>query len=106
MPADDDVFDAKSDDGEFDRRSFAAVGGAVRGNDVPRVANDEQISRLRLGDQVWVDAGIRTRDEQGFGILLGREAREEFALRAENVRLELMDAVNEFLHGFLCARSF
>ena len=50
MPADDDVLDSQCRHGIFDRRWFAAVGGAVARDDVPRVAQDEQFTELRLSN--------------------------------------------------------
>src|SRR5262245_47277852 len=105
MPADDDVLDPQTGDGEFNRRSFAAVRGSVGRHDVSRVAKDEQIAGLGLRHKVRVDARIGARDEESVGILPVREPFEQFTLRKKLIRLKLMNPLNELLHEILCARS-
>ena len=56
VAADDNIFDAEPRDGELDRGGLAALNGAVRWNDVPGVAQDKKLARLRLCDEVRADA--------------------------------------------------
>jgi hypothetical protein len=56
VAADDDVGDAERGDRVLDGRSLAAVRRAVGRHDVARVAQDEQLARARVGEQVRVDA--------------------------------------------------
>lgn len=94
MTADDDVLDAESRHGEFNGRCLPTVGRTVRRHDVPSVAKNEQVTRLRASQQVRVDAGVRTSDEQRFGVLPLRQVLKQPLERAEVLLLELVDALN------------
>src|SRR5690606_41427784 len=64
VPADDDVRHLEHHDGVFDRGRDAARHHAVRWHDVAGVAADEKITGLRLGDEIGIDARVRTGDEE------------------------------------------
>src|SRR5262249_2311909 len=104
VAADDDVPHLEHADRVLDRRRLAAGGRAVRGDDVAGVAEDEQVARLGLGDEVGVDARVGAGDEQGEGVpLLTAQRLERRALLAERGGLEPADTLNDLAHGF--ARS-
>src|SRR5262249_54742930 len=105
MATEDDVLNLEGGDRELDRGPLAAVGGPGGRYDVARVAQDEQLAGVGLRDQVRVDARVGTGDKQGVGLLPFRQALKQLALRAENRRLEMVDALNQFLHGVLCLRG-
>lgn len=98
MAADDDVLDAESGNGELNSRCFATVASTVRWDDVPSIAKDEQVAGLCLCQQSRVYAGVRTGYEQGFGVLAFRQLLKQSLQREKASRLELVDAINQFLH--------
>jgi hypothetical protein len=53
-------------------------------HDVASVAKDEEFTRLRLRDQIGVDARVRTRDKERLWRLAVREAFKEFPLRSKD----------------------
>jgi hypothetical protein len=69
MPADDNVLDAQGGYRELNRGSFTSVARAMRRDDIPCIADDEQISWFGSGKHVWIDPGVGASDKQGFGIL-------------------------------------
>jgi hypothetical protein len=54
-----------------------------------------------LGEHVRIDPRVGAGDEQGERLLAVDQSLKESLLRAENVFLKLVDAIYEFLHGFL-----
>jgi len=70
----------------------------VGGDDVPSVAQDEQVAGLRLGDEIRVDPGVRAGDEQRVRFLPLGQLLEQILQRSETVLLELMDALDQALH--------
>lgn len=99
MAADDDVLDVERADGELDRRRFAAIARAVRGNHVARIAENKQIAWRGLRDQIRIDARIAASDEHRVRRLAGAEPLEEVALFFENLRAKMMDPGDELLDG-------
>ena len=98
MTADDNVLDAKCCHSELDSRRLPAVGRTVRRHDAASVAKDEQVARLRAGQQVRVNAGVRAGDEQRVGVLPLRQRLKQPLQRTEVLILELVNALNQFLH--------
>src|SRR5262249_44238183 len=70
----------------------------IRRHDVARIPQDEKLARLGLRQQVRVDARVRAGDEEHRGRLTLAELVEEFFLGAEDVLLELADALDELGH--------
>jgi hypothetical protein len=63
MAADDDVSDTDSGHGIFDGGRDPSWLRSIRGNDVSRIADDKQLSRVTLRQEFRDDAAIRTCDE-------------------------------------------
>jgi hypothetical protein len=83
MAADDDLFDVEGADGIFDRRTFAPIGGPKGRNNIACVADDEQIPRLSLGDQIGINPRIRAGDHQHLRRLTIGELFKEVAVSAK-----------------------
>ena len=98
MAADDDVLHLQAGHRELDAGGHPPH--ALKGrHEVSDVAQNEEFTRLGLGDQVRADAGIGAGDEEGFWRLVPLvQALEQLLVRAEDLGLELMDALDEFLH--------
>src|SRR5438105_981829 len=99
VAADNDVLDAECGNGELDGRRLSAAGGTVRRYNVPGVAEDKQVAWLGSSEQVWINAGVRASDKQGFGILALRQLLKQSLERAETLLLKLVNALDQLLHG-------
>src|SRR5215813_887015 len=93
------VFYAKRSHSVLNGRPFAPLRGAVWWNQVARVAQSEDVSRLSLHQQLGGDARIGAGDQQRIRLLPLRKALEQFAVRAECRSLEVVNASNNFFHN-------
>lgn len=99
MPAHDDAADPEDGDGVLDAGRHPVRDRCVRGDEVPRGADDEELTRLALRDELRHHPGVRAADEQRAGPVGVCELREEAFLRGEDLLLEACDAVREIVHG-------
>ena len=67
-------------------------------NDVPRIAEDEQFSRLGLRQQIGIDTGVRAGNEQRFRRLPIGKSLEQLTLGNEERCLKVMKSDNETSH--------
>ena len=93
-----DVLDAEHGYSVFNRRGNTARDACMRGHDIACIANDEQIARLGLCDQVGIDARIGAGDEQNFGALPIREFCEQCFSIFKRQGFELHQTGNNFFH--------
>jgi hypothetical protein len=98
MAADNNVLDPQHTHCVLDRRGFAAFNGTVGRNDVTRVSQNEQLTRLGLRQQIRIDARIRTGDEQGQWMLAVNQLCKQALLGAEDSALELVNTFDKLLH--------
>ncbi len=98
MAANDDVLDIECADRIFDGRRFAAIARTVGRNNISRIAQDKQITRRGLRDQVWINARIAARDEHRIRRLAGAESFEEVALDIEDLRPKMMHTRDKLLN--------
>ena len=69
MATDDDIPDVQDTDRIFNGGSLSSVHDPVSRNDVAGVAQDEQLPRICLRQQAWIDALIRAGNTDRFGLL-------------------------------------
>src|SRR5262249_29497100 len=83
---------------EFNGSRLTTAVGAVRRDNVPGIAENEEVSRLRLREQSRIDAGIRAGNEQCLGLLCLCQLFEQPLERPERVLLELVNTADQLLH--------
>ncbi len=97
VPTDHDVLDFEGADGIFNDGADAAEHFAIRRDHVANVARDENVTWLRVGDGLHVDAGIGTSHDQRMRPLgLGGRALIRLGLFAMNFVAELECAAFSF----------
>lgn len=99
MAAHDHITDPQGRDRVFNGCALAAVGRAVGGDDIARVAQDKNFPRFRLHNQVRIHPRIRAGDEENPGLLAVGELGEKILVAAEVLALELAQALDELFHG-------
>jgi hypothetical protein len=105
VPANDDVADLQAFDRVLDGGRFAAVGSSAVGRDqVAGIAQDKEVARLSLGNQVGDDARVRAANEECLGRLPGLEPLEQFVVGLKDVGLEPVQALYELLHRIVPLR--
>lgn len=100
VPADDDVPYAEDGDGVLDRGGHRVGARGVGGDEVAGGADDEQLARIGLGDQLGDDAGVRAADEERSGAVGGGQVGEETGFGREDLPLEAVDSLGEMRHAF------
>ena len=77
MAADYDIAYAEPFDGKFNSRFFTAARRAIGWYDIAGVSHDEQLTRLGLSHEIWVNPRIRAGDQQRVRVLpLGQLCKE------------------------------
>src|SRR5579864_2450153 len=101
VTAHDDVAHSEDLHSVFDGRRDAPHDSPGHGwDDVAHVTNDEELARRGGRDEVRHDARVAAGDKKGFGALPAlRQPFEESPVRCEEVRLKMVDAGFELLHG-------
>ena len=98
MTADHDVGHFQAVDREFNRCRFSARRCVERRDNVPRVAQHEQVTRIGVRDQVGIDPGIGAGDKQRFGYLPRRQPLKQLTLGAKYLRSKMVDSCHKFLN--------
>ena len=80
MSANNNVFNSKSRNSEFNRGGLATADGTERRNDITCVSNNQEIAGIGVGDEIGIDTGIGTGDEEGFRILFACKTLKEVPL--------------------------
>ena len=94
VTADDNVLDFQFGHGILDRRRFSVVADAVGRHHVADVANDEQLTRFRVGNEIRIDPRIGTDDQKGNRLLPLHQALEQVELGGKFMLLKVMDAID------------
>ena len=100
MPANDNIANIQNFYGILNGCSFAAKDGPVRRNYVSRIAEQKQVTGFGLGDKIWMDARISTRDEQGHWLLLlGSQLFVKFLVLRMHFVTKFCGAGQDTFHG-------
>jgi hypothetical protein len=98
VAADNHVFHPESGHGEFNGCFFSAVGSAVRRDNVPRIAQDEQLTGFRVGYEIRIDARVGAGNEQSYRLLALGQPLEQPQLGRKYVLPEMVHAFDKCLH--------
>jgi hypothetical protein len=99
VPADDNVWDVQRAHCVFDGRGHATGWISMRGNQISRIAADEQIARPGLKDEFGNHSRIRTSNEQRARRLPGRQLLIKVSVSGKNGSLERKKALVERTYG-------
>ncbi len=94
----DDMANFEAADGKLN--SSGGRFGLVTGrHDVTRIPADEHVAWGGLGNEIQGQPGIGAPDDENFGLLSGGQTFEEFAVRREDMILEVLNALKNLLHN-------
>jgi len=98
VAADDDIHHLEGGHRIFHRGRNTAGFGTVGGNDIPRVADDEQVARILLGKQLRYHPAVGTGHKQRFGALSLCQRLKQAGSLGIHLTLKLQEPFYYFLH--------
>jgi len=98
MATNDDMLDLELVDGKLDRRRLAGWSRGGRRNDVAGIADDEDLTRAKSGDQVRNDTGIGAGDDKITRALAMSQNQKKVLVLLELVLLKRSDALDDLPH--------